>query len=123
MTAAARAIPAGRWRSSGGVVEAVRRYLPAVSVLVAILVIWELATAGTGRRVLPPPTKILAAAQDNWPMLQRAIQATLFEALGGLVIGTALGLLVAFAAARWAVARDVMLPIAIASSATPGSAS
>jgi NitT/TauT family transport system permease protein len=101
------------------IIAAVRRYLPALLVAIAILVIWETTTSGPGRRVLPAPSKIVSAAQDNWTVLQRAVQSTFFEAMGGLVIGTVLGLVVAFAAARWMLARDVVLPIAIASSSIP----
>lgn len=52
-------------------------------------------------------------------MLRRSAIATIFEALGGLVLGTVGGIVVAFATARWATARDVLLPVAIASSAIP----
>jgi NitT/TauT family transport system permease protein len=52
-------------------------------------------------------------------VLRRSAIATIFEALGGLVVGTVGGIVVAFAAARWATARDVLLPVAIASSAIP----
>ena len=45
--------------------------------------------------------------------------ATTYEAIGGLVIGTIGGILVAFATARWITARDMLLPVAIASSAVP----
>ena len=39
--------------------------------------------------------------------------------MGGLFIGTVVGLLVAFATARWVSARELLLPVAIASSAIP----
>ena len=45
--------------------------------------------------------------------------ATYYEALGGLLIGTVAGSLVAFATARWATARDILLPVAIGASAIP----
>jgi NitT/TauT family transport system permease protein len=45
--------------------------------------------------------------------------ATIFEALGGLAIGTAAGVLVAFAVARWVVVRDVLMPVAIGMSTIP----
>ena len=62
-------------------------------------------------------------APGDWSGGQFAIlpstQATLFEALGGLVIGTVAGVLVAFATARWASARAALLPLAIAAGAIP----
>lgn len=98
---------------------ALLRYLPPLVVVVVVLVLWEMSTAGVGRRVIPPPSAILEAGLENFQALRRSAQATAFEALGGLVIGTVAGILVAFASARWVTARDVLLPVAIATSAIP----
>jgi NitT/TauT family transport system permease protein len=95
------------------------RYLPPAAVFLAGIALWEVATAGTGRRVIPPPTTILAAGLDNLELLWRSTQATFYEAIGGLVIGTVGGVAVSFASARWVTARDVLLPVAIGSSAIP----
>jgi NitT/TauT family transport system permease protein len=46
-------------------------------------------------------------------------QATLFEAVGGLVIGTTAGVLAAFVTSRWVTARNTLLPVAIAANAIP----
>ena len=79
--------------------------------------------APSGRFILPAPSAIVAALGENWSRRSLAAApsapATLFEAVGGLVIGTVAGVLVAFATARWATARDVLLPLAIAASAVP----
>jgi NitT/TauT family transport system permease protein len=109
----------GRLPSGTSLGSAARQYLPAIAVLIAGLVIWELATAGPGRRVVPAPSVILAAFGEEADLLRRSGTATFIEALGGLTIGTVLGVLVAFATARWATAREVLVPIAIASSAIP----
>jgi NitT/TauT family transport system permease protein len=64
----------------------------------------------------------LAIAQaiiEDWAVLWPAVLATVTEALGGLVIGTTAGLIVAFLAARWATARDLLIPLAIGASAIP----
>ena len=95
------------------------RYLPPLVVIVVVLALWEMSTAGVGRRVIPPPSAILDAGLDNLDALRRSAQATAVEALGGLVIGTVAGIVVAFASARWVTARDVLLPVAIATSAIP----
>lgn len=97
----------------------VRRYLPPLLIFVAVLVIWELGTSGPGRRVLQPPTAIIDAAVANQQTLIKSTLATFYEAIGGLVIGTLAGVGVAFASARWIVARDIMLPFAVAASAIP----
>jgi NitT/TauT family transport system permease protein len=113
MTGATRSMP----ESAAG--ATIRRYLPPILVFVVVLVIWELGTAGPGRRVLPPPSAIISAGIANQQTLIKSTLATFSEAIGGLVIGTLAGLVVAFAAARFVIARDIMLPFAVASSAIP----
>jgi ABC-type nitrate/sulfonate/bicarbonate transport system permease component len=94
-------------------------------VFVGVLVLWEVLVRATEVRafILPPPTAIGAALVDNWgagrwPLFESA-RATLFEAMGGLLIGTVIGVVVAFAVSRWANARDAVLPFAIAANAIP----
>jgi NitT/TauT family transport system permease protein len=100
-------------------------YLPAVVVFVGTIGLWELAVRNIDLRglPLPAPSAILTALAENWASgrwpLGKAAAATLFEAIGGLTIGTALGVLVAFATARFATAREVLLPLAVAASAVP----
>jgi NitT/TauT family transport system permease protein len=121
VTGAAEALPARRMSmpSRSALVAWLVRYLPALLVFVAVIVVWEVSTAGSGRRVIPPPSAIVNAALDDFPRVQRATAATFYEAIGGLVIGTILGVVVALASSRWMTARDVVLPIAIASSSIP----
>ena len=101
-----------------------RYYAPAVITFVAVIVVWELATSSAPEpRILPPPSAIVAALIENWgagrwPLFDSA-RATLYEAVGGLVLGTAVGVVVAFAISRWASARDSVLPFAIAANAIP----
>lgn len=103
----------------------VRYYVPAIAVFVGVLLVWELAVRGFGVRafILPAPSAIGAALIENWgagrwPLFEAA-RVTLFEAVGGLIIGTTVGLIVAFGIARWATARDAVLPFAIAANAIP----
>jgi NitT/TauT family transport system permease protein len=109
----------GRWSIGATLASRLRRYLPAIVVFVAFIVVWEIWTAGAGRRVIPPPSAIVRALIVNADSIRAAAQATFYEALGGLAIGTVAGVLVAFAAARWATARDILLPVAIGASAIP----
>jgi NitT/TauT family transport system permease protein len=102
-----------------------RFYAPAIVVFVTVLVGWELLTRALAIRtfILPPPSAIGAALVENWGAgrwpLFAAAQATLLEAVGGLVIGVVAGVLVAFMVARWATARDAVLPFAVAANAIP----
>ena len=100
-------------------------YLPAIVVFVVGVPVWESLTRLLEVRafILPPPSAILTALVDNWssgrwPLLPSAL-ATLFEAAGGLLIGTVAGVAVAFGVARWRTVSDAILPVAVAANAIP----
>ncbi|HYH92627.1 MAG TPA: ABC transporter permease [Candidatus Saccharimonadales bacterium] len=111
--------PASRYarRASG--------YLPAIVVFIGGIVVWELIVGWLDLKafILPRPSAIVAALTENWGGGRFALLpswgATVFEALGGLLIGTVVGVLAAFATARWVAARHILLPIAIAANAIP----
>lgn len=100
--------------------------LPAVIVFVGVIVAWELVVGALSLKafILPQPSAIVAALRDNWAAggrfaLSTSAWATLIEAIGGLAIGTIVGVVVALASARWATARGVLLPLAVAAGAVP----
>jgi NitT/TauT family transport system permease protein len=115
----ARRGPAARWAAR------VLYYLPAVAVFAAAIGAWELGVRNIDLRglPLPAPSAIGSALIDNWSNgrwpLGKAAAATLYEAVGGLAIGTSLGVLIALLTARFATAREVLLPVAIGASAVP----
>jgi ABC-type nitrate/sulfonate/bicarbonate transport system permease component len=81
--------------------DAVRRYLPAALILVGVLVAWEVLVQVSGVQgfILPAPSAIWAALAENWTegyAILPAARVTLFEAMGGLVQGTVLGVITAF---------------------------
>ena len=119
MTAASPAVQPTKRRQRSRATDLAVRYGPPIVVFIAVVLIWEVIAGGPGRRVIPAPSAIYNAAALNFDYLQRSALQTIYEALGGLVIGTVGGVLVAFATARWVTARDVLLPVAIASSAVP----
>jgi NitT/TauT family transport system permease protein len=94
---------------------------PALAVFVLVLVLWEvgLGALGVQQFLVPRPSVIAGALVDQWPTLQKGVVFTATEAIGGLAIGSGLGLLVAFAVARWGTARESLLPVAIAANAIP----
>ena len=127
MTAAAanpRPVPAGPARSARWSRRA-RFYLPTLVVFVATVLLWEVAvrSGALGSFPLPAPSQVLEALATNWTSgrwpLGRAAIATLIEAVGGLVIGTVAGVAVAFAAARFGTARELLIPLAVGASAVP----
>ena len=100
-------------------------FLPAVLVFVGAVALLELVLPALHIEsfLLPKPTTVAAAIGENWSagrfaLLPSAL-ATLQEALLGLVIGTLAGVTVAFATARWAGARGILLPLAVAANAIP----
>ena len=99
----------------------IREFGPAILVFVGILVLLEFVAAGLGLQqfILPRPSAVAAAFGEELPRLQRSAVATLYEALGGLVVGVTAGVLTAFAIARWARVREALLPIAVGASAIP----
>jgi len=105
-------------------VKAVRQYLPAAVILVSVLVAWEVLVGASGVQgfVLPRPSAIWAALVENWTAdyaLLPAARVTLMEALGGLAIGTLLGVTTAFVVSFFPASRDTVLPLAIAINAIP----
>lgn len=128
MTAAAPAVgvpvpprPGATARMRGRILH----YLPAAAVFFGGIGLWELAVRVLNVRalILPAPSAIATALVENWgagrwPLFASA-QTTLLEAVGGLLIGTAVGVIVAFLVARWANARDAVLPFAVAANAIP----
>ena len=100
--------------------EGVRKWAPPVVVFIAVLILWEIYYADSGFfSPIPTPSAIWAALFEEWELLSTSAVATIFEALGGLAIGTTAGLLVGFLTSRWAIARDILLPLAIGASTIP----
>jgi NitT/TauT family transport system permease protein len=120
--------PAPRPARSGrgrAVTRRVADILPPIVVFLGVLVLWEMSVTALDLQafLFPPPSAIGRALVENWSSGTYAIlpswQATIVEAVGGLVIGTLAGVLVALVTARWIVARDALMPIAIAAGAVP----
>jgi NitT/TauT family transport system permease protein len=104
--------------------DAIQRYAPAIVLFVLLLAVWEIGVRALGIRgfILPAPSAIGSALFDNWDagyQIFPAARVTLYEALGGLVLGTSLGLAVAFVISRFPVSRDAILPVAVAVNAIP----
>ncbi|HXV98406.1 MAG TPA: hypothetical protein VEC93_08280, partial [Anaerolineae bacterium] len=62
---------------------------------------------------------IVVVTGANFAPIVQASLFTLREALGGFAIGCTLGILTAFATARWTITREAFMPFAIAANSTP----
>ena len=108
-----------------GWLRRLRWYLPAVLVFVGTIALWEFVVQNIDLRglPLPAPSEIARALSDSWGAgrwpIGKAAAATLFEALGGLAIGTVAGVIMAGLTARFVTARELLLPLAIGASAVP----
>jgi NitT/TauT family transport system permease protein len=111
--------PGTRWR------HRVADNLPALIVFVGTIAVWEFVVRNIDLSgfPLPAPSQIAGAVGENWSegrwSLSKGAAATLYEAIGGLVIGTTLGVVLALLTARFASARELLLPLAIGASAVP----
>ena len=101
--------------------QSLREWLPAVIVFVVVLIVWEVSLLAFGIQsfLIPRPSVIAASLVSEWSTLAKGIAFTGTEAVGGLIVGVALGTLSGLATARWATARELLLPVAIGASAIP----
>ncbi len=116
--------PAPRWR------ERLRYYVPTLLTAVSVLAVWELVVVvfNIQQFLLPRPSMIISEfwkevqlflAPDTKSILFEAAGATLWEAVGGYVLGCGMGMLVAFITARWTIINEALMPFAIAANSVP----
>jgi NitT/TauT family transport system permease protein len=95
--------------------------VPVVAVFVVGILAWELLLGALGVKqfLLPRPSVIAAALVIEWGTLVEGLRYTAVEAIGGLAIGSVVALTVAFATSRWVLARETLVPVAIAANSMP----
>ena len=98
-----------------------RRAAPAIAVFASFIALWEgiVQLLDIKGFILPAPSAILAAFPGAWPEVWPASIGTFTSALGGLTLGTILGVLAALGAARWPLLREGAMPLAITANSTP----
>jgi NitT/TauT family transport system permease protein len=96
-------------------------WLPAVVVLVGALAVWEGAIAAfhVQQFLLPKPSDIVKACWEQRHTLWPAGWYTFKEALGGFVVGSVAGIVVATVIGRFRTLGNALMPIAIAANAIP----
>ena len=101
--------------------SAAREWMPAVIVFVVVLVVWEVSLLAFGIQsfLIPRPSVIAASLVSDWSTLAKGVLFTGTEAVGGLIVGVVLGTVSGLATARWATARELLLPVAIGASTIP----
>ena len=96
-------------------------WLPALVVFVVVIVLWEvtLTVFSVQSFLVPKPSVIFAAFMDDQATLLKGLVFTGTEAIGGLLVGVFLGTAAGLATARWATAREILVPVAIGASSIP----
>lgn len=98
-----------------------RRSVPAIAVFMSFIALWEgvVRIFSIKGFILPAPSAILGAFPGAWPEVWPASLGTFASALAGLTLGSVLGVLAALGAARWPLAREGAMPLAITANSTP----
>ena len=99
----------------------VRRYAPALLLFALALGVWEAAVIVFHIEgfLLPRPSVIAQTFLQELSTIVPDGLFTLREAIGGLLIGSTLGVLIALATARWTAISEGMMPFAVAINSTP----
>ncbi len=113
----ANALHAGR----GFMGRAIRDYVPALLLLAALVVLWEVwvRVGDTRPYILPAPSRIWRAFLQTRGTLPQHIRTTASEALIGLAVAAAGGVLVAIVLATAPLVRRVLYPILVLSQTIP----
>jgi NitT/TauT family transport system permease protein len=113
--------PIPRGTLAGRVGRRALDWIPALVVLVVVFVVWQesIAVLHIKRFLAPQPTDIASAFWTNRHELISAGWFTFQEALGGFVIGSGLGLVIALVLARWRGFGRALMPYLIAANAIP----
>jgi NitT/TauT family transport system permease protein len=87
----------------------------------AFLLLWEVAVRVFDFQpyFLPAPSAIWDAFRTNTSLIWEATKVSGLNALLGLVVGTAIGVAMAFLLARWRLVDDLLAPLAVALNAIP----
>jgi NitT/TauT family transport system permease protein len=98
-----------------------RYYLPSLVIFVTAVLVWELFVRlfNVQEFLLPAPSAIFESLSGSWEQLLKLGWFTTKEAIGGFLIGSSLGILVALATARWTIVTEALMPFAIAANSVP----
>lgn len=98
-----------------------RYYLPTILVAAAVLLLWEglVRLFNIQQFLLPKPSSIVLSLINQWDIISLRVLSTTRNAVGGFLIGSAAGILVAFVTARFVALSEAMMPFAIAANSVP----
>lgn len=95
--------------------------LPAPLFIIFLIALWEIITAALAvpAYILPPPSAIAAALNENIFLLVEHSRITMAAVLSGLLLAVIVALLIALAMDRWQLLKRAFYPILVMSQAVP----
>jgi NitT/TauT family transport system permease protein len=101
--------------------QTVRSFLIALLAIAAVLLAWQAAVAALNapQWLAPSPIMVWTTFLKNRPMIMTQIASTGLAALGGLVVGSLLGILLAVAMDQWKRLERILMPILIIDQSIP----
>ena len=108
--------------------DSVQYYAPTILIALFVIAAWEILVRvlNIQQFLLPRPSAIISElakeislAANGQSLLFQAVGATAYSAVGGFVVGSLLGILIALITARWAVVSEALMPFAIAANSVP----
>ncbi|MDY6826085.1 MAG: ABC transporter permease [Bacillota bacterium] len=99
----------------------IKNNLPAPLFLLCLIAAWEVITATLSipEYILPSPSAIAAALNENFALLVEHSRVTMVAVLGGLILAIAVALILALAMDRWRLLKRAFYPILVISQAVP----
>ncbi|MBI4786465.1 MAG: ABC transporter permease [Chloroflexi bacterium] len=93
----------------------------AASLLIALLLLWEVAARLIPQRatIVPAPSQILGVVFKNYSVFIVAIQPTILEATAGFLIGCTVALALALVFLRWQAAEQALYNLAVTLNSVP----
>lgn len=122
MTGAVAPLTADPARPRGaGIRGRLRDWVPPLLLFVGFLVVWEVTVRAfhVKQFILPSPLAIADAWRTYLPELYDAASYTFLEIIGGMIIGSAAGIVVGAITARYRSMQDSLMPFAVAASSVP----
>src|SRR3954469_8721866 len=86
--------------------------MPSIALTIFVLILWQFLVSALNIQqfLLPAPSAIWSAFGEHLDELLVSARMVVYEAVGGLVIGTVLATTAALAATRWNVAGRALIP-------------
>ena len=97
------------------------RFAPPATVFVIVLLVWQFGVSALNipQFLLPPPATIFEAFTANADQLEVIFWRTVYEAVGGMALGTLSGIVGALLAVRWNLVGRALIPFAVGLNAVP----